>query len=1118
MSPKQIIEALIADATPIPAIFEKTPSDLKIVEEEMKLVPMSRLQRAQIARKMAKAVGVPVKDLLLSITPKNAEAKPGRELSLVDHTEPWDGEVNGVELLKELYALIKRPLWISDAARMTVALWIIAEYAFKAFHRFPYLRIKSADKNCGKSTLVDLLALLAYNPIVAADVTPAALYRTAEEFAPTMLFDEFDNPDQIKELTQLFNAGYDRNRVALRFNNERGVLEQFRTYCPKVIASIKELADTTESRALCIDMVRVPANAEKALEELCDIDRALFTVLKRKILGFTQDHWAEFETLRPTRPEWLKTRDWDIWRPLFLVAEIIGKAGWARSAAHGLFEHRVIEESLAIEILSHIRAAVKTSFVPMEAKTDNRGGSFLPSEKLVEYCNADQEASWADWKTGDKTGLTMKRLAKVLRQDFKVKSDRAWEPLQLKKVSGYWLKDLEPAFESFLPPEDEPSPDNPSDTVLQKEKNTDPPEKGPVSCHKPVSASEQDTSSGRMQENNPAIGRVQTPNPAIGSGSKSAMYEVVAGYSPVFGGVCENLFLAIDVETSAELRVARKGSPPKTKISSDALDPHKAQLCALSIADSAGNITVHDFARQGPLPDYLRAAIATQPLIAHGAGFDLAVLGANGYATSPEVFCTLTAGRLLSAGLPEDNDLGSLLKRHCQIELPKELGASDFGGLFLTQAQIEYCRNDVAHLHVATATLQQKLANPADGNGDGAEGVDLVRIAKLEMALIPLVVDIQLKGIRVDRAQLEKLLAARQVQKKDEAARLRAELSSPKLNFASPEQLLKALAKLGIDLKGTSKEELSECPHPLAGRILGFRQLSGTCTTLSSWLELLDGNNRLYPPLNPLGAETGRFSCKKPNLLAVSRDPEVRAIFLPDSEDYVFIENDYRNIEMCVGAWFCQEPLMLSIFQAGGDIHLKTASEILRDVKARQAAKPVNFNNIYGGSAERLRATARMEYGIEFSPEQAKEYHEGFFRLYPHFRRWHEAAKAAADELTYGATAYGRRRWADPADRADKWDWNRFQLATNFEVQGVCADGLKVALIELYKIIGTYGGRIVLPVHDSILAQVPRDQAQKLSTIIGELMCDSFHKILGPDFPVAVETKISSRWGGKEEK
>ena len=116
---------------------------------------------------------------------------------------------------------------------------------------------------------------------------------------------------------------------------------------------------------------------------------------------------------------------------------------------------------------------------------------------------------------------------------------------------------------------------------------------------------------------------------------------------------------------------------------------------------------VHDF-RTGPLPDYLRAAIATMPLIAHGAAFDLAVLELNGIKTSKNVFCTLTASRLLTAGLRDSNDLGAVVKRHLGIDLPKQLGASDWGGMILTDQQLEYCRNDVVHLHRLQEALQDE--------------------------------------------------------------------------------------------------------------------------------------------------------------------------------------------------------------------------------------------------------------------------------------------------------------------------------------------------------------------------------------------------------------------------
>jgi DNA polymerase-1 len=590
------------------------------------------------------------------------------------------------------------------------------------------------------------------------------------------------------------------------------------------------------------------------------------------------------------------------------------------------------------------------------------------------------------------------------------------------------------------------------------------------------------------------------------SSTSSISYEDSATFGPQFSSRAENLFLAIDVETSAELE-------SRAKVSPDALDPHKAELRILSAVTPAGNVVVHDF-RKGPLPDYLRTAIATTPLLVHGAAFDLAVLEANGIKTSRDVFCTLTASRLLTVGLRDSNDLGAVVKRYLGLELPKELGASDWGGMFLTDQQIEYCRNDVIHLHRLCEALQVKLANPANEHGDGAEGVDLARVARLEMALIPLVVDIRLRGIKIDRSRLEQILKTYEAHKKQLAIELRGELQSPKLNFASAKQLLVALRAFGLEIEDTNKATLSAIVNPIAGRIVRQRQLVSLCTTMRGWLESLDADNRLYPPLNPLGTETGRFSCKNPNLLAAPRNSKIRGCIIAD-DGFVLIDPDFANIEMRIAAWFAQEPRMLEVFRNGGDIHGETAARVLGDRQARQPAKPVNFGCLYGGGAERLRITARTEFGIEFSPEQAKQYHEQFFATYANLRRWHEAARDASSELTYGATVYGRRRWADPEDRADHWDWNRFQLATNFEVQGTGADALKIALARLYQQIAGGPTRILLPIHDAILIQTPREAAESVAGPVSQAMREAFAETLGTDFPIAVDTNISERWGEK---
>jgi hypothetical protein len=157
---------------------------------------------------------------------------------------------------------------------------------------------------------------------------------------------------------------------------------------------IRRLAETSESRCLLIDMQRVPPDAEKHLVELCDVAPPTFLTIKGKILAFIEDHQSELKTTRPNRPAWLRARDWDPWRPLFVVADIIGgpAPNWVELAATGLFADRVVEQSLAIEILAHVSKASKEPSLVIVAEKDGKSGRFLKSTDVVDYCNGDDES------------------------------------------------------------------------------------------------------------------------------------------------------------------------------------------------------------------------------------------------------------------------------------------------------------------------------------------------------------------------------------------------------------------------------------------------------------------------------------------------------------------------------------------------------------------------------------------------------------------------------------------------------------------------------------------------------------------------------------------------------
>src|SRR5208283_2780246 len=100
--------------------------------------------------------------------------------------------VNGEYLLTDIEMTCRRFLVCQPAIPFVLALWVTATWFEKDVHVAPILSIKSPEKRCGKTTALDLIGRLSKRPLLASNVSPAALYRTKEKYQPTLLVDEAD--------------------------------------------------------------------------------------------------------------------------------------------------------------------------------------------------------------------------------------------------------------------------------------------------------------------------------------------------------------------------------------------------------------------------------------------------------------------------------------------------------------------------------------------------------------------------------------------------------------------------------------------------------------------------------------------------------------------------------------------------------------------------------------------------------------------------------------------------------------------------------------------------------------------------------------------------------------
>src|SRR2546425_8842168 len=195
------LETLLTDSA-LAAIHPDTPlvqieaALRSLAESVARSDPLRRavVREATIQRLRQARVGSPA---VLADAAFGAEAKrdpateraPGLRLNTA---EPWPEPVVGSDLLDQMAATFSRFLVLSATAADAEALWCLNTYAYDAAGVLPNLCIRSSEKRCGKTRNLEILGCLVQRPLHTANITPAALYRTIDQYQPTLLIDEAD--------------------------------------------------------------------------------------------------------------------------------------------------------------------------------------------------------------------------------------------------------------------------------------------------------------------------------------------------------------------------------------------------------------------------------------------------------------------------------------------------------------------------------------------------------------------------------------------------------------------------------------------------------------------------------------------------------------------------------------------------------------------------------------------------------------------------------------------------------------------------------------------------------------------------------------------------------------
>jgi DNA polymerase I len=396
----------------------------------------------------------------------------------------------------------------------------------------------------------------------------------------------------------------------------------------------------------------------------------------------------------------------------------------------------------------------------------------------------------------------------------------------------------------------------------------------------------------------------------------------------------------------------------------------------------------------------------------------------------------------------------------------------------------------------------------------------------MELPLVDVLAAMELQGIRIDATFFAEMGArlARELQAiQEEIWKLAGEEfninSTPKLRSILYEKLALPVlrrTKTGPSTDAAVLEELAEQGHALPRLLLEFRQVDKLKGTYVDALPVLvhPETGRIHTSFNQTVAATGRLSSSDPNLqnipIRTGQGAEIRKGFVP-ANGSTFLTADYSQIELRILAHFSGDPAFVDAFRSGADIHRQTAAimfgvevaEVTADMRA--AAKTVNFATIYGIGPFAL------SHQLGTSVQQAKEFIENYFVRFPDVRRYLDEQIAKARNHGYVETIAGRRRYI-PEIASRNYNIRQFgeRAATNAPVQGSAADIIKLAMISIHRelVAAGSGARMLLQVHDELVLEAPRDEADDVRDLVKRLMEGAFELSV----PLEVVMGVGQNW------
>jgi DNA polymerase-1 len=397
----------------------------------------------------------------------------------------------------------------------------------------------------------------------------------------------------------------------------------------------------------------------------------------------------------------------------------------------------------------------------------------------------------------------------------------------------------------------------------------------------------------------------------------------------------------------------------------------------------------------------------------------------------------------------------------------------------------------------------------------------------LERPLVPVLADMEMHGIKVDRDVLSRMSNGFAQKMAGLEAEIH-EMAGRSFNVGSPKQLGEVLfdemalpggkkGKTGAYATGVDVLEDLAMEHELPGRVLDWRQLSKLKSTYTDALQdhIHPDTGRVHTSYSIAGASTGRLASTDPNLqnipIRTEEGRKIREAFVAETCK-TLVALDYSQIELRILAHIADIPTLKQAFADGIDIHALTASQMF-DVpldqmtsEVRRKAKAINFGVIYGISGFGLARNLRIPRA------EAQAFIDTYFERFPGIRTYMDDTVAFAKEHGYVQTLFGRRIHTPDIGAKGPHAGFAKRAAINAPIQGTAADVIRRAMVRMPEAIAHLPAKMLLQVHDELLFEVEDGAVEALTQVAKQVMERASLPVVNLDVPLIVEAGSGPNW------